>query len=248
MDIFSKSIVVQSNELGREVELKIFGRYGFIILALPCLKDSFDEEVDFGFVQIVENYITNGLFRIVFVPTVENRIWKNDGIKWEERSTLQSKYNNFLLNEVLPNLFQIAGSPSPIITFGCGEAGFFASNIYFRHPDIFFGTISIDSFYDLRFLCGHTNWDENCYFNSPLDFLPNLQEEYWLIHLRSKKQVHLIATDQEDNNDIIEQTKRLSNILLSKEIKHYLEIVPPLDDDRIKNWQKIFCSIVDRYF
>ncbi len=248
MENFSKTMLIKSNQLGREIELQIFGKYGFTIMAFPCFSDNYDHSKDKGFIDSVANYLINGLFRIVFVPTIENRIWKNDSLDWHERSNIHRNYNGFLINEVLQNIFRIAGSPSPIITFGCGESGFFAANTYFRHPDIFYGTIAIDAFYDLRNLCGFSNWDENCYFNSPIDFLPNLQEEYWLIHLRAKKHVHLIATDKEDNFVSIEQTRKLKEILESKNIPHNFELAKPMDDDLFTNWQKLFSKIVNRYF
>ncbi|MCX7909030.1 MAG: hypothetical protein N2560_05880 [Ignavibacteria bacterium] len=248
MENLSKSMIIESNELMKEIELKVFGKYGFTLLAFPCAGDEYDELFDGEFVKSVENYLINGLFRIVYVPTVENRIWKNHTIEWKDRSNLLRNYNNFLINELLPNLFRIAGSPSPIITFGCGESGFFAANTYFRHPDIFYGTIAIDAFYDLRYLCGFDSWDENCYFNSPLDFLPNLQEEYWLIHLRAKKQVHLIATEREDNFVSIEQNKKLSEVLKSKGITHNFQVIVPKHSDIYFSWKEVFVDIVNKYF
>jgi len=248
MESISKTISIKSDELGKELELKIFGKYGFTFLAFPSFGDNFHEELDMGFVQSVADYLFNGLFRIVYVPTVENRIWKNQNMSLKQRSELHWKYNNFLINEVLPNLFRIAGSPSPIITFGCGEAGYFAANTYFRHPDIVYGTISIDGFFDIRHLRGNEEFDDNCYFNSPVDFLPNLNDEYWLIHLRAKKQVHLIATDRDNNSLAIEECRRMAGILAGKGITSNVEILPPQDDNPVINWQKIFSTIVSRYF
>ncbi len=248
MELAYKELKIKSKILERDIDLKIFGKYGFTMLGFPAMSDDFDEKVDLGFVESVQNYIVNGLFRVVFLPTVGNRIWKNADIDWNERSDLHRKYNGFLMDEVFPRLFRIAGSPSPIITFGCGDAGFFAANTYFRHPDILYGTIAIDGYYNLRYLCGFDAWDENCYFNSPMDFLPNLEEQYWLIHLRGKKQVHLIATDRENNVLSIQENKILSNILTQKGIPHNFEIVPPMDSDTVPNWHRIFQNIVSKYF
>ncbi|ROL57460.1 hypothetical protein D9V84_05595 [Bacteroidetes/Chlorobi group bacterium Naka2016] len=244
MEIFSKIITIPSNELAREVNLQVFGKYGFTLLAFPTVSDDFNPDVDAGFVNSVSNYIANGLFRMVFVPTIENRIWKNS-MERSACSELHKRYNNFLLNEVLPKVFQIAGSPSPIITFGCGEAGYFAGNTYFRHPDIFYGTIAIDAYFDIHHLSGYDYWDDNCYFNSPLDFLRNLEEEYWLIHLRAKKQVHIIALDEEDNQFAKSQALTLADILSQKRITHKLKIENYEGKDKIEKWQNAFKKIIE---
>ncbi len=36
-------------------------------------------------------------------------------------------------------------------------------------------------------------FDEDCYFNSPVDYLPNLEDEYWLNMLHSKHHVHFLS-------------------------------------------------------
>ncbi|MGB9772196.1 MAG: hypothetical protein ACPLX7_09540 [Candidatus Kapaibacteriota bacterium] len=244
MENLTKTLTIKSNELGKELDLRVFGKYGFTILAFPCVSDEYNEKVDNIFVESVKSFLVNGLFRIVYVPTVENRIWKNS-MAWKLRSELHMRYNNFLINEVLPNVFRLAGSPSPIITFGCGESGYFAANTYFRHPDIFYGTIAIDAYYDIRFLSGFDNWDDNCYFNSPIHFLKNLEEEYWLIHLRAKKQVHIIALNDADNSIAIEQAKELSSILNHKRITHNFSIGEYEGSEKIEKWQKSFRKVIE---
>jgi esterase/lipase superfamily enzyme len=245
MEEFRKEIVFESQNLERETKLTIFGSYGFILLAFPLVGDEYDEQVDSRFVEGVSDYIKNGIFRIVYVPTIENRIWKNADKSLEERSGLHFKYNSFLVDEVLPKIFRMAGSPTPIITFGCGESGYFAGNSFFRHPDLFYGTILIDAFFDIRRLCGDY-FDTNCYFNSPLDFLPKLEEEYWLIHLRTRKHIYLCVDEKDDFS--ASQATQLSQILNNKSIKHTFEKYNISSENKFDIWSHIFFDIVKRYF
>ncbi len=245
MERLQNEIIINSEHLKRQMKITIFGNYGFVFLAFPLVSDEYSEENDRKIIDEVSDYINNGVFRFVFVPTVENRIWKNTELDWAERSNLHYKYNSFLVEEVLPSIFKIAGSPTPIITFGCGESGYFAGNSFFRHPDLFFGTVLFDAFFDIRRFCGD-RFDENCYFNSPLDFLPNLEEEYWLIHLRARKYIHFLA-DETDNESLI-QAQRLSQILKSKNINHNFEQYNSTEGDKITIWSRLFVDIVKRYF
>ena len=44
-------------------------------------------------------------------------------------------------------------------------------------------------------------FDDNCYFNSPVHYLPNLSDEYWLSFLRSKHHVYLMTGTGENEKD-----------------------------------------------
>lgn len=208
-------LTIESSNLKRVVEIKVFGKYGFILLMFPSKSDEYDENTDGFIIDSVMNYVDKGIFRIAFVPTVDNHIWNSDILSSEEKSFLHFKYNNFLIEELVPRFYEMAGSPTPIITLGCGVGGYFASNTFFRRPDVFWGMISIDGFFDIRMLCKDF-WDENCYFNSPLDFLRNLTEEYWLTYLKARRNIYVLAS--RDNQISAQQSEYLEWILRAKDI------------------------------
>ncbi|MCX7879611.1 MAG: hypothetical protein N2517_03020 [Ignavibacteria bacterium] len=256
-----KIIKIESKHLNETLYLPVFGDYGFILLTFPCLSDQFDENVDMKFVEAVSEKVSNGMFRFVFVPTIGNRIWKDFQKDAQTRSALFLSYNLFLIDEVLPTIYKLAGNPMPIITFGCGDAGFFASNSFFRRPDLFYGTISIDGFFDIRKLyCDDLNskyfFDDNCYFNSPLDFLPQLTEDYWLIHLRGKKHIYLYACEENEHQDANEshfnpknQVELLSDILAGKNIFSFKKgFFKSEGKSKWECWVQIFRSIVTENF
>ncbi len=208
-------LAIESNYLNRTIEVKVFGKYGFILLMFPSKSDEYEKETDGVIIDSVMNYVNNGIFRIAFVPMVANHIWNSNELIYEEKSTLHLNYNNFLIEELVPKFYEMAGSPTPIITLGCGEGGYFASNTFFRRPDVFWGMISIDGFFDIRFLC-RGFWDENCYFNSPLDFLRNLTEEYWLTYLKARQNIYVLASL--DNQVATTQSEYLQGVLKDKGI------------------------------
>jgi esterase/lipase superfamily enzyme len=74
--------------------------------------------------------------------------------------------------------------------------------------------------YDLK---TYTNgyYDDNCYFNSPVDYLPQWNDEKILNILRNKSII--IACGQGPYEDP-EASRRLSQILGSKGIEHWLDL------------------------
>jgi esterase/lipase superfamily enzyme len=108
----------------------------------------------------------------------------------------------------------------PIITTGASLGAFHAANSFFRRPDIFSGTIAMSGSYDLKsYTKGY--YDDNVYFNSPVDYLPNWNDEYMLNHARKGKII--IATGQGSYEDP-QASINLSNILNSKGIRHWLDL------------------------
>jgi esterase/lipase superfamily enzyme len=63
--------------------------------------------------------------------------------------------------------------------------------------------------------------DDNVYFNNPVDYLPNLHDDYHLPRLRDRSII--LFTGQGAFEDP-SRTYQLSNILNSKGIQHWLDV------------------------
>jgi len=68
-------------------------------------------------------------------------------------------------------------------------------------------------------------YDEDVYFNSPVAYLPNLSDDYFLGHLRSKPHVHILTGSGAYESP--EASKTLAGILGAKGIPHELDIWGP---------------------
>jgi len=95
-----------------------------------------------------------------------------------------------------------------------------AANNFFRRPDIFSGTIAMSGSYDLK-TYSKGFFDDNVYFNSPVDYLPNWGDNFMLEKMRKGKII--IASGQGDYEDP-NASKRLSDILHSKGVNHWLDL------------------------
>ena len=90
-----------------------------------------------------------------------------------------------------------------------------AANIAFRHPDAVSHLISLSGSFDISsFFNGYH--DDNMYFNSPYENLPNTTDRWKYNHMSI-----IIGTGEWDNTR--DESYRLSEVLNSKEIKHWLD-------------------------
>jgi esterase/lipase superfamily enzyme len=108
-----------------------------------------------------------------------------------------------------------------VVTAGASLGAFHCANQLFRRPDLFDGMIAMSGSYDIRDYFTGGYYDDNIYFNNPVDYMPNLGG-HDLEMLRGKRHIY-ITTGQGDweNPDA---SRRLSDILRKKDIPHELDL------------------------
>src|SRR5437762_2619913 len=98
---------------------------------------------------------------------------------------------------------------------GASLGAYHAANIAFRHPDLVSHLISLSGSFDISsFFDGYH--DDNIYFNSPYEYLPNTTDPWKYNHMGI-----ILGTGEWDNTR--HESLRLSEILNSKGIKHFLD-------------------------
>lgn len=213
---------INSDNLQTKVEVVVYGHFGMNFLMFPISDDDPLEYEKIGLIEELDPLITKGHIKLFSVQTNNLNSWLNEEISPSERSNQHYNLNQFIANELVQFIYDDNGSPVPIVTCGAGIGGYHAMNTYLRRPDIFMGTIAANSFFDIQWLSKNF-YDENCYFNSPLHYLPNLTENYWLSFLQSQRHLYLIV--EQENQKMIRQAYRMSEVLNQKEIGHKLEII-----------------------
>src|SRR6476646_2073023 len=90
-----------------------------------------------------------------------------------------------------------------------------AANIAFRHADAVSHLISLSGAFEISdFFDGYH--DDNIYFNSPYEYLPNMPDPWKYNHMNI-----ILGTGEWDNTR--HESMRLSDILNSKGIRHWLD-------------------------
>ena len=215
-----KYFEIWSERLGKKVAIAQYGHYGLAAALFPFVGDNPLEVEENGFVDSIAHILESGKLTVFAIETANFNSWLSSDLPNEEKSRNHYLFNEFVINEALPFIFGQMGGASPAITAGAALGGYHAANLFFKRPDLFIGTAVADATFDIKHFTGGY-YDENCYFNSPVDFLPNLEDEYWLAYLRKTKR--LILTTGTGEGTSPENVRRMSDILKRKGIPHEVE-------------------------
>ena len=99
--------------------------------------------------------------------------WYNRNVPPRWRIARHVQYEDYLIHEVVPLIRLKRTGTAHLVSLGCSFGGYHATNIALRHPDIFTGLLTMSGAFDVsNFLDGY--YDQDCYFNLPTHYLPNL--------------------------------------------------------------------------
>ncbi len=213
-----------SPRLNKNMEIAVYGHYGFALLLFPTAAADFLEYERFYLISVLEPYIEAGKIKVFSINSINSEAWLNNRMHPRHKAIRHQQYNSYVENEVVPFIHMHTSTDTPIITSGASLGALHAANMCFRRPDLFSGTIAMSGSYDLTtYTKGY--FDEDVYFNSPTHYLPNLNDDYHLPLLRRMQHIHIVtgSGDYEDPD----ASRRLSGILSSKGIPHELDIWGP---------------------
>jgi esterase/lipase superfamily enzyme len=170
----------------------------------------------------IHKLIDAGRLKCYLIPSIHRETWLDEKTERRVCGEKQKDYNTFIVEELVPFIRKDCESNTiRIAATGVGIGAFQACNQVFRRPDIFDILIALSGFYDLKpHLGGYM--DDHCYFNSPHDFVNNLNDDFYLTILQHQCSLNLISGQGSDENP--EAAKRFSQLLHKKEIPHHLDL------------------------
>jgi esterase/lipase superfamily enzyme len=206
-----------SSALGREMELLVFGHGGTPFIVFPTSMGRFFDYENRGMIGAIGDKYENGAIQAFCVDSVDTESWYNKASHPRDRVLRHMQYERYLLDEVVP--FVRKRNSGSLGATGCSFGGYHAANLAFRHPEIVSHCVSMGGAFDIRqFLNGY--YDDNCYFNCPVDFLSNLSGSSILEGYRRMRIV--LATGETDI--CLDENRKLSAILGQKDIPHWLDV------------------------
>ena len=209
-----------SPNLNKEMEIVVYGHYGYALLMFPTAAADYLEYERFQLIDSIAPFINDGKLKAFSVNSINSESWLNSNMHPSHKAIRHQQYNQYITEEVTPFIRQLGSSSIPIITTGASLGALHAANLFLRNPYIFAGTVAMSGNYDLK---TYTNgyYDDNCYFNSPVDYLPRWNDENILNMLRHKSII--IASGQGSYEDP-DASRKLSDILNAKGIQHWLDL------------------------
>ncbi len=236
-----------SHNLGREMELLVFGHAGARVLVFPTWRGRFYQHEDNGMVEVLRDRLEDGALQLLCVDSFDSHALYNQEISPRERILRHMNFEKYILQEVLP--FSEKKNPNPSLTVhGCSLGAFHAVNLAFRHPDRFTGVLALSGRYDLtRSFDGYLDlfdgyYDDDIYFNTPCHFIPNLTDTELLKRLR-KLDITLAVGERDV---FLENNRAFSQALWDKGIWHAFRVWTgkPHDFDHWREMIRLYVQAV----
>jgi esterase/lipase superfamily enzyme len=204
-----------SDALGHEMELIVYGHAGQPVLAFPSQDGRAGDWEGFGMVDAVGHLLEAGRLLLVSVDSVDQQSWTNTSAPPGDRARRHEDYDRYIANEVVPFLRGEAGRDRVWAT-GCSMGAYHAANAFFRHPDLIDGLIAISGLYHPKLFVGD-HIDEATYFNSPLYYLPNLDDPWYLERYREARIVFCVGQGAWED-ECLADTRAMQQVLEAKGI------------------------------
>ena len=200
------------------METLVFGYGGMPVIVFPTSMGRFFDYEDRHMIDAVRDRYEDGRLQAFCVDSVDAESWYNKSVHPRERAARQARYDEFLVHELVP-FVRARNASERIAVTGCSFGGYHSVNFALKHPDVVAYCVSMGGAFDIHQFIGDY-YDDNCYYNCPPDFLPNLNDEWFLSRYRQMRIV--LATGE--NDVCLGENLRLSEIMTAKGIPHWLDV------------------------
>lgn len=208
--------------LGQKMPIVTYGHFGHPLLLFPTAAADFLENERFFLVKAIEPQILQGRVRVFSINSINSQAWMDKNIPVPEQARRQALYARYIEEEVVPYIRAACRTPDiRVATSGASFGGFHAMNTLCRRPDLFDATIAMSGFYDLSPDYFHGYSDDNCYFNNPTWYVPNISGHSLELLQRSCR-IHIVTG--QGAYEAPDASRRFSDILNRRGIPHLLEV------------------------
>ncbi len=209
-----------SPRLDKNMEIAVYGHFGPALLMFPSAAADYLEYERFYMIDSIAPYIEAGKIKVFSINSINAESWLNRKMQPHHKAIRHQAYNYYIFDEVVPFIQMHCQGRTPIITTGVSLGALHGANVFFRRPDLFSGTVAMSGVYDLtQYSDGFFN--EDCYFNSPMHYLPNLTDHTTLEQMRHAR---ITIMSGQGAYEAPDASRALSNVLNSKAIPHELDI------------------------
>ncbi|HEY7724069.1 MAG TPA: alpha/beta fold hydrolase [Anaeromyxobacteraceae bacterium] len=210
-----------SPSLSQDMELRVYGRRGKPVLVFPCAGGRYFEYEDFGMVEACRPFVEAGAIALVTLDSVDAQSWLHPGAHPADRARRHQDYDRYVVAEVAPFVRQrVAGTPTFLAT-GCSMGGYHSANFFFRHPDLFDAVVSLSGVFQLRSFIGDF-MNDDVYFNTPLAYLPGLDDPWYLERFRRSQIVVCVGRGAWED-EMLRDARELEGILRAKRVPAWVD-------------------------
>ena len=201
--------------MSRDFEMLVFGdTRGLPLILFPTSFGRHSQNKDFGLIDACAPFIDSGKITIYCPDSADLESFYNKNIHPADRMRTHNAYERVIVDDVF-DFARRECSYHRVAICGASLGAYHAANIAFRFPDAVSHLISLSGAFEISdFFDGYH--DENIYFNSPYQYLPNMTDTWKFNHMNI-----ILGTGEWDNTR--HESFRLSAILNEKGVRHWLD-------------------------
>ncbi len=199
-----------------------YGDHGRPLLLFPTAAADHLENERFLLVRAVEPFLGAGRVQLFSIDSANRRSWMDPALPVTEQARVQALYSRYVEEEVVPWIRRQLGDEGVRVgVSGASFGAFHAANALFRRPELFDVLVAMSGFFDLApdYLRGYS--DDDCYYNNPAWYLPNLEGPR-LEALRTSCTIRIMTG--QGPHEAPEASYTLSSILSAKRVPHVIDV------------------------
>lgn len=210
-----------SENLNRDMNVKIYGGGGLPILVFPTQDAMSDNFENFGMIDTLKNFLDEKKIQLFCVDTVDSESWSNICGDKVWRAARQESYYNYIIEEVLPLIRGKNSTNNLPIATGCSLGALHAAIVFLRRPELFGGMLAMSGIYDAKFF--FDGWSNpTLYDNSPTDFLANMPPNHPYIEIYNAKKI-IFCIGQGRWEEGLQSTADMQKIFRDKNISAWVD-------------------------
>lgn len=191
-------------------------------MVFPSSGGRFYEYEDFKMIEELAPFIEEGKCQFFCVDSIDKETWLNVDASDDHISSRHEEFHDYIIEEVVPFIYEQCGGKKGITTTGCSMGAFHAANFYFRKPDVFDSVIALSGLYSVKYILNRDYNNEGIYFNSPLGYLKNMEDARYLDLYRKGKIIICVGQGAWED-EMRTETDQLRTILNAKGVGARIE-------------------------
>jgi len=237
-----------SPSLGQNMEFLVFGSGGQPFIVFPTSSGRFFDFENNGMIRAAAPFIESGKLTLFCVDSIDPQSWDHPGKTPEEKARRHNDYDRYIVNEVVPFIRSRRGSSERIMCAGVSMGASHAVLFFFKHPEVFRGVIALSGIYNFRYFLNNYQGDSlDVYYDSPLDFLPNLNDPATLARYR-ESDIVICAGQGAWEEPMIRDTLSMKNVLAAKNIPAWIDLWGTDVNHDWPWWQRQFPYFLEKLY
>lgn len=221
-----------SERLQREMRIKIYGHYGPAFIAFPCQNKQSDDFYNNGMIDAIYSFLEEGKMKLYCLDSNDDETVSSPSWDKAKAAHMLEMYHHYLINEVLPFIYERQGGYNEPFLIGASMGGSHASNSFFRRPELFSGFLSLSGKFDIAsFFDGYFN--EDVYNNSPVHYLRNMPKDHPYINIYNQKKMIVVLGKGAFEYLVNDSNYELESIAKDKEINIKFNF---WDENSVHDW------------